>query len=146
MINGVSVRELMVFENELGGVKHMLKKQWPEFKEFGEVYFSTVNAGVIKGWKKHDSTTLNYSVPIGNVKVVIYDDNSSSPTYQQIQEVELGEANHILLTIPPQVWYSFSALNNDKAIICNLIDIEHSDDNHHQVELDDDKIPYRWTK
>jgi dTDP-4-dehydrorhamnose 3,5-epimerase len=146
MINGVSVRKLMVFENELGGVKHMLKKQWPEFNSFGEVYFSTINAGIIKGWKRHDKTVLNYTVPVGNVKVVIYDGDKKSPTYCEIQEIELGESNHVLLTIPANVWYSFASLNDEKAIICNLISVEHSEDEHHQIELVNDKIPYKWLK
>ncbi len=144
MINGVSIRELMVFENEQGGVKHMLKNNWPEFKNFGEVYFSTINAGIVKGWKKHDKTTLNYTVPVGNVKVVIYDDNEESSTYKKIQEVELGVSNHILLTIPPKVWYGFSALNGENAMICNLIDVEHSEDNHYTKELSSEDIPYTW--
>ena len=144
MIEGVSVRKLMVFENELGGVKHMLKKKWPEFNNFGEVYFSTINAGIIKGWKKHDKTILNYAVPLGNVKVVIYDCNENSSSFGEVQEIELGEKNHILLTIPPKVWYSFASLNNDKAMICNLISIEHSEDTHHQIELINDEIPYKW--
>lgn len=146
MINGVSSRDLMVFENEQGGVKHMLKKNWPEFKEFGEVYFSIINPGIVKGWKKHDNTILNYTVPIGNVKVVIYDDNPKSSTYQTIQEITLGENNHILLTIPPMVWYSFASLNNEKAIICNLINLEHDQDFHHQMDIDNELIPYQWKK
>jgi len=144
MINGVSVRNLMVFENKLGGVKHMLKKQWPEFKAFGEIYFSTINSNIVKGWKKHDKTILNYTVPVGNIKVVIFDCNRDSSTYNEVQEIELGETNHILLTIPPNVWYSFGALNNEKAIICNLINIEHSEDTHHELELNNDVIPYKW--
>ena len=144
MINGVSLRELMVFENDLGGVKHMLKKQWPEFNSFGEVYFSTINAGIVKGWKKHDKTILNFAVPLGNVKVIIYDSNENSSSFGKVQEIELGEKNHILLTIPPNVWYSFAALNNDKAMICNLISIEHSEDTHHQIKLINDEIPYKW--
>ena len=144
MINGVSLRKLMVFENELGIVKHMLKKQWPEFKSFGEVYFSTINAGIVKGWKKHDKTILNYTVPLGNVKVVIYDCNEKSISFGKIQEIELGEKNHILLTIPPNVWYSFAVLNNEKAMICNLISVEHSKDTHHQIGLINDEIPYKW--
>ena len=146
MINGVSVRELMVFENELGGVKHMLKKQWPEFKDFGEIYFSIINAGIVKGWKKHDRTILNYTVPLGNVKVVIYDCNEKSNSFGNIQEIEIGEKNHVLLTIPPNVWYSFASLNDQKAMICNLISIEHSEDNHHQIDLDSNEIPYKWPK
>lgn len=146
MINGVSVRELMVLENDLGGVKHMLKKQWSEFKSFGEVYFSTINPGIVKGWKKHDNTILNYTVPLGNVKVVIYDCNENSSSFGNIQEIEIGENNHVLLTIPSKVWYSFASLNNERAIICNLTSLEHSEDKHHQIELNNDQIPYKWQK
>ncbi len=32
---------------------HMLKRTDPHFIEFGEIYFSTVYPGVVKGWHRH---------------------------------------------------------------------------------------------
>ena len=37
-------------------------------KQFGEVYFSKIYPGVIKGWHVHKVMTQNYAVPIGRIK------------------------------------------------------------------------------
>ena len=144
MIKQVAVRKLNTFLDKKGSVKHMLKHQWPEFVKFGEIYFSTVNPRVIKGWKKHQKSTLNYAVPEGNIKVVIFDDLKESNFYHKIITHSIGTLNHVLLTIPPNLWYSFSSLGNKKAIIANFLDIEYSKDIHYELPLNNDQIPYKW--
>jgi len=41
---------------------HMLRADDPGFTSFGEIYFSRVYPGVVKGWHIHDRMTLNYAV------------------------------------------------------------------------------------
>ena len=36
---------------------HMIKSSDPEFKKFGEIYFSCINPGVIKAWHIHKTMT-----------------------------------------------------------------------------------------
>ena len=50
---------------------HMLKRTDPHFIEFGEIYFSTVHRGVVKGWHRHDDMTLNYACVYGRIKLVL---------------------------------------------------------------------------
>ncbi len=47
---------------------------------FGEIYFSTVYRGVVKGWHRHREMTLNYACIHGRIKLVLYDDREGSPT------------------------------------------------------------------
>ena len=77
------------------------------FERFGEIYFSTVYPGVVKGWHIHKRMTLNYAVPVGMVKLVCYDDRADSPTRGEVQELHVGELNYALVTIPPLVWNGF---------------------------------------
>ena len=49
MIDGVQVVPLQRIPDERGTVMHMLKRTDPHFIEFGEIYFSTVYRGVVKG-------------------------------------------------------------------------------------------------
>ena len=65
MIDGVVIRPLAVIPDERGKVMHMLKATDPEFERFGEIYFSTVFPGVVKGWHFHRDMTLNYAVVSG---------------------------------------------------------------------------------
>ena len=50
MINGVQIVDLKQIIDERGKVMHMLRKDAPHFREFGEVYFSVVNPDAIKAW------------------------------------------------------------------------------------------------
>ena len=74
MINGITISPLKEIEVEGGNVLHALKKSDSSFKDFGEAYFSFVNFGHVKAWKKHSKMTLNLIVPIGEVKFVFIDE------------------------------------------------------------------------
>jgi hypothetical protein len=63
VIDGVQVVALRQIPDERGTVMHMLKRTDPHFAGFGEIYFTTVHPGVVKGWHKHGRMTLNYACP-----------------------------------------------------------------------------------
>ena len=62
--DGVLLTPLKIIEREQGNVMHALKNSDAGFDGFGEAYFTFVNNGVIKGWKKHREMTLNLIVCI----------------------------------------------------------------------------------
>ena len=47
------VQPLRRIADERGSVLHMLRTSDPWFSGFGEIYFSTVYPGVVKGWHYH---------------------------------------------------------------------------------------------
>ena len=53
MIDGVQIIPLKQIVDERGKIMHMLRRDDPHFEEFGEIYFSMVYPGVIKGWHIH---------------------------------------------------------------------------------------------
>src|SRR5262249_13319304 len=63
VIEGVVVAPLRQIPDERGRVMHMLRASDPHFKGFGEIYFSVVYPGVVKGWHLHTKMVLNYAVP-----------------------------------------------------------------------------------
>ena len=83
LIEGVRVVPLKQIPDERGKVMHMLRADDPHFERFGEIYFSTVYAGVVKGWHLHERMTINYAVPVGAIKLVLFDDREGSPTRGQ---------------------------------------------------------------
>ena len=56
-----------------GDVWHVLKSSESSYDGFGEAYFSWLEPGAIKAWKKHLQMTMNLVVPIGKVRFVFYD-------------------------------------------------------------------------
>ena len=103
MQNNIIITPLATIPVEGGNVKHFLKSNDKEFKGFGESYFSFIEFGKIKGWKLHTKMTMNLVVPIGKVLFVFYDEKNDS-----YEEYQIGEDNYKRLTVPPNIWFSFT--------------------------------------
>lgn len=144
MIEGVLQSPLKQFQDERGKVMHMLRATDSHFEKFGEVYFSWIYPGIIKGWHKHLEMTMNYAVPVGCVKVVLYDDRPKSLTYQKIGEYFLSPENYYLLTIPYGLWYGFRAVGGNPAMIVNCSTIPHDPKENLRISPFDPSIPYSW--
>lgn len=144
MIDGVIVTPLRQILDERGKVMHMLRTTDPHFTNFGEIYFSTVYPGAIKGWHIHKIMTLSYAVPQGHIKLVIYDDRSGSPTQGEVQEIFMGQDNYCLVTVPPMVWNGFKGIGTEMAIVANCASIPHDPDEIDRMDPFDPSIPYDW--
>ena len=143
-IQGLTVTPLRRIADERGAVFHMLRDDSPVFERFGEIYFSTVYPGVIKGWHLHREMTLNYAVPIGMVKLVCYDDRPDSPTRGALSELHVGELNYCLVTIPPLVWNGFKGEGASTALVANCSTVHHSPDEIERLDPFTERIPYDW--
>ncbi len=146
MISGVIIQPLKQIEDERGKVMHMLRKDSELFLGFGEVYFSLIHCGKIKAWKKHHKMTQHFAVPVGKVKIVIYDERKDSPTYKEIQEVELGEGNYSLIRIPPLLWYGLQGISPDTSLVANCANLPHDPQEAENLGLLTKTIPYSWSK
>ena len=144
MIEGVLIEERKIFPNEKGNVLHMLRSDAPFFKKFGEIYFSVCLPGAVKGWKKHLRQTQHFAVPFGELKLVLFDDRPDSSTREQVQEIHIGENQYRLVRIPYGVWYSFSAVGKEKALIANCTDMPHESEESISRKLDDKTMPAVW--
>jgi dTDP-4-dehydrorhamnose 3,5-epimerase len=144
MIDGVQVVPLRRIPDERGTVFHMLKRTDPHFKEFGEIYFSTVYPGAIKGWHRHKEMTLNYACVSGRVKLVLYDEREGSRTRGNLLEVFLGEDNYALVVIPPDVWNGFKGMSEPHAIVANFCTHPHDPARSTRLEPFSKHIPYDW--
>ena len=144
-IHDVQVTPLRRIPDERGAVLHMLREDSPVFERFGEVYFSTVYPGVVKGWHLHRQMTLNYAVPLGMIKLVLYDERSGSPTEGAVQELHVGELNYVLVTIPPLVWNGFKGEGARPALVANCATHAHAPDEIERLDPFENKIPYDWS-
>lgn len=145
MIEGVTITPLKQIVDERGKVMHMLRADSPVFEAFGEIYFSTVHPGVIKGWHIHKRMILNYAVPHGLVKMVLYDDRGGSATKGEVQEIFIGPDNYCLVTVPPMVWNGFKGIGTESAIVANCASILHDPDEIERLDPFDPSIPYDWS-
>lgn len=144
MIDGVLVQPLRQIPDERGRIMHMLRSDDPYFEKFGEIYFSTVYPGVVKGWHLHKEMTLNYAVVYGTIKLVLYDDRPDSSTRGQLMELYLGEGNYSLVRIPPLVWNGFKGIGIVPAIVANCATLPHDPEEIVRMDPFDNPIPYDW--
>lgn len=144
IIDGVRVVPLRRIPDERGTVYHMLKATDPHFSGFGEIYFSSVYPGVIKGWHRHREMTLHYACIVGAVKVALYDERESSPTRGALMEVFLGPDHYGLLVIPPEVWNGFKGLSAPQAVMANCCTHPHDPARTTRLDPLNNHIPYSW--
>ena len=144
MIYGVSIIPLKTFLDERGVVRHMIRSTDPHFSQFGEIYFSAIFPGAIKGWHVHRKMELNYAVVSGNIKLVLYDAREGSPTHGELQEIFMGEDNYVLAKVPPHVVNGFKAVGNEKAIVANCATIPHDPAEIERIDPFDPAIGYDW--
>ena len=144
MIDGVKITQLKQICDERGKIMHMMRCDSRDFDRFGEIYFSCVYPNVVKGWHIHKKMTLNYAVPHGRIKLVLFDDRANSPTKGEVQEIYLGPDCYNLVTIPPLVWNGFKGVGTEPSIVANCSDIPHDAEEIARKDPFDKYFPYDW--
>jgi dTDP-4-dehydrorhamnose 3,5-epimerase len=144
MIEGVLINPLEQILDERGKIMHMLRNDDSHFEKFGEIYFSFVYPNVVKAWHLHKKMKLNYAVPYGRIKLVLFDDRADSATRGELMEIFLGPDNYQLVTIPIMVWNGFKGLGNNISIVANCSTLPHDPDEIVRVDPFKNEIPYNW--
>lgn len=144
MIAGVEAIPLLRIQDERGYVMRMLRADDPHFTRFGEIYFSAIYPGIIKGWHLHSRMTINYAVVQGNIKLVLYDQRPESKTYRELQEIVFGQINYQLVRVPPGVVNGFTAVGGEGAVVANCADIPHDPTEITRIDPFTPTIPYDW--
>lgn len=142
-VEGVIVTPLKQIYHPKGNVFHAMKKSDAGYSGFGEAYFSTIHFNDTKPWKKHLEMTLNFVVPIGEIRFVIFDDRENSLTKNSFFDITLGENDYQRITIPPGVWVAFHGVGSKYNLLLNLADLEH-DPNEIERKENLSDIVYQW--
>lgn len=144
-IHDLQLSVLKQIKDERGAVYHYLKSTDTTYNGFGEAYYSKINPAVIKGWKLHYRIHQNFCVPIGTVKIVVFDDRKDSPSKGEFDEIILNDTtNYHLLSMPPGLWYSFKCISDDYALLANIINLAHDPLESITLPLLNSTIPYDW--
>jgi dTDP-4-dehydrorhamnose 3,5-epimerase len=145
VIDGVRLVPLRRIPDERGTIFHMLRSTDPFFAGFGEIYFSSIYEGVVKGWHKHAEMTLNYACIFGRVKLVLYDERTKSSTRGTLMEIFLGPDNYSLVSIEPQIWTGFKGMSRPYALVANCATHPHDPERTTRLDPFDNHIPYTWS-
>ena len=145
LIDGVRITPLRRIADGRGAVLHMLRADDAHFVAFGEIYFSLVNPGAVKAWRSHLRMAANLAVPVGTVRLVLFDGRPESSTRGALVERLVGEDDYCLVTVPPGVWTGFRAERNGAALVASCLTAPHDPDEIARLDPESPDIPYRWS-
>lgn len=137
----IVVTPLAEVQTEGGNVLHAIKATDNGYEKFGEAYFSWINYGSIKAWKRHKRMIMNLVVPVGKVRFVFFKEYKQ--TNLDFQVVEIGQNNYVRLTVPPGIWFGFQGLQDPRSLILNLSSILHDDNEVERKSIE--QVSYEWS-
>lgn len=140
LLNSIILTPLKRIPTTGGDVLKVFTKEDTGFVDFGEAYFSIVNPGAIKGWKRHHEMTLNLVVPSGKVRVVFFDKDESGQSFFRIEEI--GNDHYARITVPPGIWFGFQGIHTQPSLLLNVANILHNPSESEKLELSE--IVFNW--
>jgi dTDP-4-dehydrorhamnose 3,5-epimerase len=120
LIDRIELTPLAIIPVEAGNVMHAMRRSSAGFAGFGEAYFTWIDPGATKGWKRHRQMTLNLVVAVGSVAFAIVDAEAGIG-----RRYELGQEAYGRLTVPPGLWMAFRGLGSFPGLVLNIADKEH---------------------
>lgn len=155
---GADVMELGLVPTSGGRVMHALRGDYaltPHRLEdgrlaVGEIYFSEVEPGQVRAWKRHSRQTQHFCVPSGRLGLVLFDDRPDSLSRGSLARFLLGPDDlYALVRIPHGVWYGFASLGKGSALVCNVTDIPHDPAEGERLDPaspEAARFPFDWNK
>ena len=138
-LNEINVTLLKRISTPGGDVMHAMNHTDPGYLGFGEVYFSWVEAGVVKAWKCHRRMSLNLVAPLGCMRFVFHQEGSVPAFRVEV----IGEARYARLTVPPGFWFGFQGLGEPRSLLMNVADLPH--DPEEVLRKSVEEIQYNWS-
>ena len=135
-MDGIILTPLKQIYNPKGDIFHAIKKSDEGFVDFGEAYFSSINLGAIKGWKRHSKMILNIIVISGEIDFVVYDEKT-----KDFFNIRISRNNYQRLTVKAGLWMAFRGLA-EESLLLNIASIEH--DSSEVITKELNEINYEW--
>jgi dTDP-4-dehydrorhamnose 3,5-epimerase len=144
-IEGVVVKELVTHPDERGFFREVIRKTDPFFAEgFAQLSHSLMHPGVAKAWHIHKTQIDWWYVPIGVLKVALYDARSDSPTKGVLQELFMGgEHGYSVLKIPAGVAHGCKAIGGTAHLLYVTSNVYDTGEEG-RIPFDDAEIGYDW--
>jgi dTDP-4-dehydrorhamnose 3,5-epimerase len=135
-LEGVQVRDINKIPDERGFFAEVIRKDWADM--FGQEWISQMNLslsypGIIRAWHRHARGQVDYFLVIqGTMKIVAYDDNKESLTYQKMVEVVASEERLQLVRVPGHYWHGTKTVSSKPSLtiyfVNNVYDYNNPDE------------------
>ncbi len=145
MIEGVEIKELTSYPDERGFFREVVRVTDDFFGEgFAQCSHSMMYPGVAKAWHIHKTQVDWWYVPVGNLKVGLYDNRPDSPTKGETQVVFMGDNYSAkVLRIPPGVAHGCKVLG-DTTHLFYITSNTYDPNEEGRIPFDDPEIGFDW--
>ena len=146
MIDGVEIKQLVTHPDERGFFREIARSSEEITREgWAQVSHSLMHPGVAKAWHVHKTQIDWWYVPVGDLKVALYDTRDGSATKGELQELFVGEHYEAqLVKIPPGVAHGCRVIGGTAHLIY-LTSGTYDPVEEGRLEHDDPSIGYDWT-
>jgi len=146
MIDGVEIKDLATYPDERGFFREIIRKTDVFFSAgFGQLSHSCMYPGIAKAWHIHKYQTDWWYVPIGNLKLALFDKRPNSPTHGELQTVFMGENYPArVVKIPPEVAHGCRALGGGVTHLFYVTSSTYDPADEGRIPHDDKSIEYDW--
>jgi dTDP-4-dehydrorhamnose 3,5-epimerase len=145
-IDGVEIKDLVTHPDERGFFREIIRVTDPFFAEgFGQLSHSMMYPGTAKAWHIHKTQVDWWYVPLGALKVALYDARPGSATHGVTMELFLGENYPAkALKIPPGVAHGCRAIGGVSHLFY-VTSNTYDTGEEGRIAHDDPEIGYDWT-
>ena len=132
-ISGLKKINIKIIKNKKGDLIKYLSSRDSFFKKFGEIYFSEIKKGQIKGWNLHKRYKCHLAVISGSVTFNFVDSRKNSKTSLKKEKITLSKKNYAVLLVPPKIWFNFTT--RDKvSLVANTLNYPHLDSETKKID------------
>ncbi len=145
-IEGVRLNRLVTHKDSRGDLTVLLSDLKGPILPIPHVYNVTAAPGSIRAWVYHKRQSDRLAFTNGNLRVILYDVRAQSATRGALNVIDAGEANKVLLTIPPEVVHAVHNRGGAAATFINMPTRAYDPANPDKSRLPHDHpgIPYRF--
>jgi len=148
MIEGVKIKKLKAIPDQRGRLMEILRSDDEIFEKFGQVYMTTVKAGVVKAWHYHKIQRDNFCCVKGKIRIGLYDARNDSSTFGKTMDITVSLEDPKLVSIPPNVYHGFEGVADGESIVVNTPTelYNHAKPDEYRVDAFKNDIPFDWNK
>jgi dTDP-4-dehydrorhamnose 3,5-epimerase len=119
-IEDVRLQRLVTRSDDRGDLTVLLSELREAIVSPPHVYLVTTAPHSVRAWVYHKRQSDRLAYTNGDIRIVLYDLRPQSRTYGQLNVINAGAANMLLLTIPPFVVHGVQNLGAEAAFFVNM--------------------------
>jgi dTDP-4-dehydrorhamnose 3,5-epimerase len=122
---GIRVYDIKKIPDERGFFAEALREDWQDFLEGDRIVQANLSfsyPGMIRAWHRHLRGQVDYFIVLkGAMKICAYDDDPSSPTCGQLDEIIASSERLQVVRIVGKFWHGTKTISNEPSTTMYMV-------------------------